>query len=108
MMQQMKLDMISHIDAKIDSLGSSLKKIDDSLHMLGDQVNEIQQRVSSNEDDIRELVKRVKVLEKENTDLESWTEDAENRSRRSNLRFVGIPERAEAGDVFGFISHLIP
>ena len=62
-MQQMKLDMISHIDAKIDSLGSSLKKIDDSLslHMLGDQVNEIQQRVSSNEDDITELVKRVKV-----------------------------------------------
>ena len=104
----MKLDMISHIDAKIDSLGSSLKKIDDSLHMLGDQVNEIQQRVSSNEDDITELVKRVKVLKKENTDLKSWTEDAENRSRRSNLRFVGIPERAEAGDVLGFISHLIP
>ncbi|CAM4574596.1 unnamed protein product [Leuciscus chuanchicus] len=76
--------------------------------MLGDQVNEIQLRVSANEDNIAELVKRVKVLEKENTDLKAWTEDAENRSRRSNLRFIGIPEKAEAKDILGFMSHLIP
>lgn len=48
------------------------------------------------------------MLEKENTDLKSWTEDAENRSRRSNLCFIGIPERAEAKDILGFMSRLIP
>lgn len=100
--------MISHIDSKIDSLRPSLEKMDDSLHMLGDQVNEIQLRVSANEDNIAELVKRVKLLEKENTDLKAWTEDAENRSRRSNLRFIGIPEKAEAKDILGFMGHLIP
>uniref|UniRef100_A0A3Q3EIB2 L1 transposable element RRM domain-containing protein n=1 Tax=Labrus bergylta TaxID=56723 RepID=A0A3Q3EIB2_9LABR len=57
----------------------------------GEQVNELEHRVSSNEDDITDLARRVKVLEKENTDLKAWVEDAENRSRRSNLRFIGIP-----------------
>lgn len=52
MMQQMKLDMISHFDSKMDSLGPSLKKLDDSLHMLGDQVNKMQQKVNANEDNI--------------------------------------------------------
>lgn len=74
--------------------------------MLGEQVSELEHRVSSNEDDISDLVKRVKTLEKENTNLKAWAEDAENRSRRSNLRF--IPERAEANDILGFMRHLVP
>lgn len=52
MMLQMKRDMISHMDAKIDSLGANLTKIDGSLQMFGEQVIELEQRVSSNEDDI--------------------------------------------------------
>ncbi len=104
MTQQMKGEMI----AKVDSLGPTLRKIENSLHILGDQVNEVQQRVSANEDNISELIKRVTVLEKENKDLKSWVEDAENRSRRTNLRFIGIPERAESNDIFGFMGHLIP
>lgn len=107
-MQQMMLNMTTHIDIKIDPLGASLAKIENSLHMLGEQVNELEQRVSSNEDDIADLVKRVKTLEKENTDLKAWAEDAENRSRRSNLRFIGIPERAESNDILGFMRHLVP
>ena len=43
-MQQMQLDMISHMDTKIDPLGARLTKIDNSLHMLGEQVIEIEQR----------------------------------------------------------------
>uniref|UniRef100_A0A3Q3MQ47 L1 transposable element RRM domain-containing protein n=1 Tax=Labrus bergylta TaxID=56723 RepID=A0A3Q3MQ47_9LABR len=74
----------------------------------GEQVNELEHRVSSNEDDITDLARRVKVLEKENTDLKAWVEDAENRSRRSNLRFIGIPERAEGNNILGFMSRLIP
>ena len=106
-MQQMMLNMITHIDTKIDPLGASLTKIESSLHMLGQQVNELEQRVSSNEDNITDLVKRVKMLEKENTDLKAWAEDAENRSRCSNLRFIGIPQNAEGNDILGFMRHLV-
>ena len=48
------------------------------------------------------------MLEKENTDLKSRAEDAENRSRRSNLRFIGIPERAEGNDILSFMRRLVP
>lgn len=108
MMREMKGEMMLHIDAKVDSLEPTLKKIDSSLHILGDQVNEVQQRVSANEDNISELTKRVIELEKENKKLKAWVEDAENRSRLNNLRFIGIPERAESNDIFGFMGRLIP
>ena len=48
------------------------------------------------------------MLEKENTDLKSRAEDAKNRSRRSNLRFIGIPERAEGNDILSFMRRLVP
>lgn len=108
LVQQSKRDTVAHMDLKIDTLGSSLKKINDSLHMLGDQVTEVQQRVSANEDNIAELLKRISVLEKENAHLKKWTEDTENRSRRSNLRFIGIPEKAEGNNIHAFMSGLIP
>uniref|UniRef100_A0A3P8TPZ5 Integrase catalytic domain-containing protein n=1 Tax=Amphiprion percula TaxID=161767 RepID=A0A3P8TPZ5_AMPPE len=37
----------------------------------------------------------------------SKVEDLENRSRRNNLRFVGIPEFAESTDMVGFMTQLI-
>ncbi|KAJ4946589.1 hypothetical protein JOQ06_024253 [Pogonophryne albipinna] len=38
----------------------------------------------------------------------SKVDDLENRSRRSNLRFIGIQESAEGSDIIGFMSRLIP
>ncbi|KAJ4948838.1 hypothetical protein JOQ06_020361, partial [Pogonophryne albipinna] len=62
---------------------------------LGDQVNLLEQRVGANEDNVHECVARVKQLEKDNSFLMSKVDDLENRSRRFNLRFVGIQESAE-------------
>ncbi|KAJ4928472.1 hypothetical protein JOQ06_016264 [Pogonophryne albipinna] len=64
-------------------------------YSLGDQVNLLEQRVGANEDNVHECVARVKQLEKDNSFLMSKVDDLENRSRRSNLRFVGIQESAE-------------
>lgn len=107
-MQQMQLNMILHMDNKIDPIGASLTNIEGSLQTLGEQVTELEHRVSSNEDNIIDLVGRVKSLEKENADLKIWADDAENRSTRSNLHFVGIPERVESKDITGFMGCLIP
>lgn len=45
-----------------------------------------------------------KDIKKENTDLKAW----ENRGRRSNPHFIGIPKSAEANDILGFMRHLVP
>ncbi|KAJ4939396.1 hypothetical protein JOQ06_028845, partial [Pogonophryne albipinna] len=100
--------MLTHIDSKMDPIQSSLSRIHNSLSSLGDQVNLLEQRVGANEDNVHECVARVKQLEKDNSFLMSKVDDLENRSRRSNLRFVGIQESAEGSDIIGFMSQLIP
>ncbi|KAJ4942913.1 hypothetical protein JOQ06_005425, partial [Pogonophryne albipinna] len=109
--QQIKTDMLTHIDSKMDPIQSSLSRIHNSLSSLGDQVKHfffLEQRVRANEDNVHECVARVKQLEKDNSFLMSKVDDLENRSRCSSLRFVGIQESAEGSDIIGFVSRLIP
>uniref|UniRef100_A0A667XKH9 L1 transposable element RRM domain-containing protein n=1 Tax=Myripristis murdjan TaxID=586833 RepID=A0A667XKH9_9TELE len=88
--------------------GSILTSIQNSMTTLGEQVHMLEQRVGANEDNVEELVVRVKQLEKDNSYLLDKVDDLENRSRRSNLRFVGVQESAEGSDIIGFMSRLIP
>ncbi len=46
-------------------------------------------------------------LELENTRLKAKTDDLENRSCRSNLRIIEIPEKMEEADLVKFISELL-
>lgn len=39
--------------------------------------------------------------------LESWAEDSGNRSRRNNLKVVGLPEGAEGQDTVAFTEHML-
>uniref|UniRef100_A0AAQ6A293 L1 transposable element RRM domain-containing protein n=1 Tax=Amphiprion ocellaris TaxID=80972 RepID=A0AAQ6A293_AMPOC len=105
--QQVKTDMLSHLDAKIDPIQSSLTAIQISLSTLSDRVELLEQRVSTNEDNVSNIMSRMKQLESDNTNLKAKVEDLENRSRRNNLRFVGIPEFAESTDMVGFMTQLI-
>lgn len=61
-LQQIKTEMISHLDSKLDTINQSLNKIEGSVAILGEHVTELEQRVSSNEDDVMDLI-RVKTLE---------------------------------------------
>lgn len=107
-MQEIKLEMMSHMDSKLDNIKTSLNKIENSLATLGDHVGELEQRVSSNEDEIQSLLTLVRKLEKDQAHLKERAEDAENRSRAYNLRFISILEKAEGEDIRGFMYRLIP
>ena len=107
-LQQMKDELISHFDAKIGQIQTSLTSIEGKLSTLGDKVEELEQRVSSNQDNITELEERVIKLEKDNAYLLEKMDEAENRSRASNLRFLHVPERSEGKDIKGFMEKLIP
>lgn len=105
--QQVKVDMTAHLDNKIETIQTGLINIQGTLSSMCEQIAEVQQRVSANEDNISDLTKRVQALEKENIYLRDKAEEAENRSRSSNLRFIGIPEHKEGRDVIAFMSQLI-
>uniref|UniRef100_A0A3Q2W1E0 L1 transposable element RRM domain-containing protein n=1 Tax=Haplochromis burtoni TaxID=8153 RepID=A0A3Q2W1E0_HAPBU len=84
--KETKEDLTKHIDKKT-------------------QVEEMEARVSANEDDIKDTYNRVDKMEKFTMQLKDKIDDLENRSRRSNLRILNIPEQAEA---VGFLEKFIP
>lgn len=90
--QQLKSDMLSHFDSKMDNIQANLNTIQGSLSTVVEQVLELEHRVSANKDNISDLENHVKTPEKENSYLKEKVEDAENRSRSSNLRFLHVPE----------------
>ncbi len=99
--------MLTHFD--VNRLHhSSLSSIQNSLSTLGDQVNLLEQRVSANEDNVQVCVTRIQQTEKDNSYLIDKVDNLENRSRRYNLRFVGVQESSEGNDITGFMSRLIP
>ena len=105
-LQQLKREMFTYFDPKLDNLQTAADALQSSLKSLGDQVGELEFRVSSNQDNITDLEQRVETLEKQNAFLLQKAEDAENRSRALNLRFIHVPERAEGTDTIGFIGRL--
>lgn len=106
--QQMKQEMFSHIDTRMDTIQSSLQTIQGSMTTLGDHVSQLEQRVSCNEDNLTELQNQVKSLVGENNYLRDKLEEAENRSRAYNLRFLHVPEKSEGQNIHGFMKDLIP
>lgn len=105
--QQIKTDMLT-FDVKTESIHCCLNSIQNSLGTMGDQVDLLEQRIGANEDNVQECVARIQQLEKDNFYLIDKVDDLENRSRRSNLRFVGVKESVEGNDITGFMSRLIP
>ncbi len=105
--QQVRTDMLSHLDTKIDPIQTTLNTIQNLLSTLSNQDDLLEQRVSTNEDNVTDLTTRIERLESHNTNLKIKVEDLENRSRCNNLRFVGVPEFAESGDMVGFMTQLI-
>ncbi|KAI4879707.1 hypothetical protein NFI96_001810 [Prochilodus magdalenae] len=65
-------------------------------------------RVEANEDNLTDARTRIGKMEKEIAFLKEKTDDLENRSRRSNVKIVNIPERAEGNDAVGYVERLLP
>lgn len=93
----------------------SIKPLQDSVNALHSSVNAFQARLTSAEvrigenfENLTAAENKIKVLEKQNESLYNRLEDLENRSRRSNLRVLNIPEKSEHGkDNIVFISELL-
>lgn len=106
--QEMKKDMLSHFDSKMDIMQISLDTIHNRMSTIAEHVTELEQRVSANEDTVTDLRKLASTLEKDNSYLKEKIEDLENRSRSHNLRFLNVPEQAEGSNMLEFMNKLIP
>lgn len=94
------------LTTKIEAVQLDVGRLRQDLDKIRSRVTEAEQRVgvvedtvSGHEASIRTLTTRVKVLEYR-------AEDAENRSRRNNIRIVGLPEGAEGRNPTTFTEDL--
>ncbi|KAK7886408.1 hypothetical protein WMY93_026029 [Mugilogobius chulae] len=106
-LQQFKNEMLSHFDSKLDKIHDSVQLMQESFKSLKAEVGELEDRVSSNQDELSSLEARVKTLEKQNSYLADRVEDAENRSRASNIRLIRVPEGSEGRDMIGFVGQFL-
>ncbi|KAI2645992.1 LINE-1 type transposase domain-containing 1 [Labeo rohita] len=72
------------------------------------RIGEAEDRISQTKEDITMLRQKAKKLEQTVETLTNKIQDLEDRGRRSNLRMVGLPERAEGSDACAFLEDWLP
>ena len=85
-------DLRTSIEGRIGELRTDLSLIHQDLRNTVDRITDTEGRVSELEDSQRSCQTELNELRRTVRQLELRAEDAEGRSRRINLRFVGIPE----------------
>ena len=102
------LSKILEETADLKEIRRSMSSVDTKLSTLISRITQVEDRVSQLEDEQANLKARPAAATKE--DIKLLTDrlaTAEERSRRNNLRFVGIPEGAEKNNVTAFLNEFI-
>lgn len=101
-------DMKAEISTRFDGVLTAIDGMHKEIRDCTERVTQAEVRISTAEDDVASLLAKVKSLESKNKDLGDKLEDLESRSRRSNLRLIGLPEKAEGTDACTFLERWIP
>lgn len=95
----MKVDMKS----QFESVLSAVQEIKNQVAECFGRLTQTEERISQTEDSVSTLQSTTSALEKKVTALTWKIDDLENRSRRSNLRLLGLPEKSEGSDACTFL-----
>ncbi|XP_044129061.1 uncharacterized protein LOC122922511 [Bufo gargarizans] len=88
---------------QVGSLREDIVLIRHVVHKINQRTLEVEKRVSVLEDDTKPLKMAAKRAAGDVASLFAKTDDLENRSRRNNIRIVGIPEETEGTNATEFI-----
>lgn len=91
------------MEAKIGEIRIDVSLLRQDLRNTTTRLTEAESRIFSAEDDINQLKAQVAQLRSQARELHKRAEDAENRTRRNNLRLVGFPEDIEKGQTANFV-----
>lgn len=102
-------------DMLLQSFNERFDKFEQSFQSILSAQRELTERLTTTESQAADHDQRIHVME--NSVAELWQEnkklwakllDLEGRSRRNNIRIVGVPEGEEKGRPTEFVSNLIP
>lgn len=90
-------------------------KLQQAVNNMNAQLNQLTNMVTTNEyrlgetfQDIIELKSKYEALQQSHLRLSNKVDDLENRSRRCNLRVIGIPETVKGSVLFKFLQTTLP
>ncbi|XP_063805109.1 uncharacterized protein LOC134983324 [Pseudophryne corroboree] len=109
-------DMVKAIQDSINPIMEShAAKVTQAVHDIKSQFKQLSKRVQANEQrlgetfhDVADLKEQCAFLQKSHYQLLNKVDDLENRSRRNNLRVVGLPEALKGPALFSFIQDTLP
>lgn len=87
-------------EAVENSLQQGLHKINTAMAESKKRMGEVELRVSLLEDENQEDHSTITTLEHMTLQMQEKLDDLEKRSRRNNLRIVGLPEQYKAGELY--------
>lgn len=85
-----------------------IKEVKEDFITFTERLTEAESRINQAEDNISGLQGRVVKLEKSASDLASALDMAECRSRRSNIRILGLPNGIEGNNPVSFLESWLP
>ncbi|KAM4633846.1 regulator of G-protein signaling 22 [Polymixia lowei] len=95
-------------DNKLEEIRLTTNATDAKLVEFANRISQVEDCVGLLEDINEQQKKNPPVTASEVEDLRQKLDDMENRGRRNNLRFIGVPEGSEKNDTLTFMDKIIP
>ncbi|KAJ8014148.1 hypothetical protein DPEC_G00037240 [Dallia pectoralis] len=102
------ISLKSGLYKKIDGVQTTITEVRKEIQECTGRLAHAEKRISDAEDNVNGLISKVSTLESTVKTLSDKVEDLECRSRRNNVRLVGLPEKAEGLDTVTFLEKWLP
>lgn len=109
------LDVIQRLDmmrndfaTKIDGVLNAIQDVKRDVRDFSGRMDEAEERISNVEDTVNSEKGKTEALVKQVALLTYKLDELENRSRRSNLRLVNLPEKVEKNKAVAFLEKWLP
>lgn len=108
MLREMSDAILKAINDRFDQFEIKFTSLQSSQNALTVRMDSMDEIAGEHDTRLTLMEKNISKIQRENTLLQAKINDLEGRSRRNNIKIVGIPEGEEKGKPTEFISALIP
>lgn len=104
---ELKTSMLAEIKKSFDEVNGKLDGLQKTVNTHGERLNSLEDNTETFHQRLAEVEACCERLQADNTKVKSRLTEMEGRSRRNNVRLIGLPEGIEGPQPSGFFSQLL-